>query len=355
MSGAGTKSLEAEGKFAEPVVVYGIYSWLAQPRSRENPCTDVLVQYQVQHCLIVAVETRPVCDPASSLTNSFDSPPHQFDTNLLFTFRFSGDSIIMAVTRRSIREIDSAIDQYHHFLSGSHPSHPLRPTCVYGLVMTRLDRYELSNKEEPDTSDLDNLKAIFHLTESMLLHWQPRSFPEPKDISQFFSVLTLVLHERSEKHPEHATYVAKFLRHLRNQPHAASGFSRHVVTTSLVNVLVIQVKFEASSVLQKIEEMAVLCHELLTSDPFDDNTIISVTHFSKLVVSKICLPVPDQPLGQIIECLRLVRIQRPKLRRAHFALALCLRARYLTTLVNDDYEEITSILDEIITSSPPRR
>ncbi|KAI9431642.1 hypothetical protein BJY52DRAFT_1423075 [Lactarius psammicola] len=100
--------------------------------------------------------------------------------------------------------------------------------------------------------------------------------------------------------------------------------------------------------------MAVLCQELLTSDPSDDNTTSSITLLSSVVSSKICPLIPDQPKDKIIECLRLLKVHKPELQCAHFALALCLRARYLTTLVNDDYEEAVSILDEIISSRSPR-
>ncbi|KAH8991517.1 CHAT domain-containing protein [Lactarius akahatsu] len=263
----------------------------------------------------------------------------------------------MTVPRLSIREIDSAITQYNLFLSQSHPSHPLRPACVYALAKARLGRYEQSNQEESDVSDLDNLKAILSLFESILL--RPRSLPEPQHIDEFFSALTFALIKRSKKHPEHVIYAAKYLRHLRNQPHAASGFSRHVVTTSLVNMLVIQLmsETETSNVLQNTEEVAVICHELLISDPSDDDTTTSLTLLSNIVSSKILPLIPDQQfdrrLDRVIECLRLAKIHKPELRRAHFALAHCLCARYSTTLVNDDYEEITSILDEIIASSPP--
>ncbi|KAH9024166.1 CHAT domain-containing protein [Lactarius pseudohatsudake] len=263
----------------------------------------------------------------------------------------------MAVPRLSIREIDSAITQFNLLLSLSHPSHPRRPAYVYALAKARIDRYEQSNQEESDASDFDNLKAILHLFESILL--QPRSLPEPQHIDDIFSALTLALIERSKKHPDHVIYAAKCLRHLRNQPHAASGFSRHVVTTSFVNMLVLQVmsETETSNVLQNIEEVAVICHELLISDPSDDDTTESITLLSNIVSSKILPLMPDQRFDQrldkVIECLRLAKIHKPELQRAHFALAHCLRARYSTTLVNDDYEEITSILDEIIASSPP--
>ena len=264
----------------------------------------------------------------------FHVRPHQRALNSLFT--------------GSICEIDSDITRFQHYLSALPRSHPLRPACVYRLAKTRLDRYELSNQEVSDASDLDNLKGILNLSESILL--RRGSLPEPKHIILFFSTLTAALFD---KHPEHAIYAAKYLRHLRNQPHAASGFSRHVVTTSLVTVLAFQAVSQASNIMQNIEEMAVLCHELLTSDLSDDDTTSSITFFSRVVSSKISPPVPDQPLDQVIECLRLARMHKPQLRRAHFALAFCLRVRYLTTLVNDDYEEAAFILDEIITSVSP--
>ncbi|KAI9435029.1 hypothetical protein BJY52DRAFT_1230970 [Lactarius psammicola] len=227
----------------------------------------------------------------------------------------------MAVPRWSICEINSTITQLQYFLQASPQSHPFRPTYVYGPAKARLDRYELSYQEESDASDLNNLKGILHLTKSILL--QPQSLPEPKYIKEIFSALTVAL---SDKHPAHATYAAKYLRHLRNQPHAVSGFPHHVVTTSLVDMLAFQA-LKSSNVMHIIEEMAVLCQELLTSDPSDDDTTSSITLLSS--------------------------VHKPELQCAHFALALCLHACYLTTLVNDDYEEAVSILDEIISFRSP--
>ncbi|KAH9024168.1 hypothetical protein EDB85DRAFT_1894473 [Lactarius pseudohatsudake] len=167
-------------------------------------------------------------------------------------------------------------------------------------------RYELSNKE-PDASNLDNLKAILHLTESMLL--QPQSSPEPKHIIQFFPLS-----------PSHSNDALGIIPNTPlTQPNTSAIFETSLtqhpgscainLTTSLVNVTVCFIQNQSL--------------------------------------------VPDQPLDQVIECLRLAKIHKPKLRRAHFALALYLRARHYMTLVNDDYEEFASTLDEIITSSPP--
>ncbi len=107
--------------------------------------------------------------------------------------------------------------------------------------------------------------------------------------------------------------------------------------------------------MQNVVEMAVLCRELLTSesDVSESQTTHSVTLTYMTVLSNIRMGFPDQPLGQLIECLRVARMRKPELRGAHFSLAMCLGLRYSKTLVNDDYEEATSILDEIITSSSP--
>ncbi|KAH9057541.1 CHAT domain-containing protein [Lactarius vividus] len=150
---------------------------------------------------------------------------------------------------------------------------------------------------------------------------------------------------------EDAVYAAKYLRHLRNRPHAASVSSRHQITACLVDVLAFQVVLEAGNVVQCIEEMSTLSHELLTSDPSDSDTTLSITLFSTAVTSNISLWAPDQPLNQVIKCLRLARKHRPDLHEASYALAWSLGCRYCMTFVNDDYEETVSIFDEFIAPS----
>ncbi|KAI9451568.1 hypothetical protein BJY52DRAFT_97396 [Lactarius psammicola] len=248
-----------------------------------------------------------------------------------------------------IDEIDSFITRSQEFLSGSPRSHPIRLTCVYNLAAVRLDRYALSN----EVDDLD--KSIFHLTESILL--PPRSWLEhgPK-ILHALLLLASALSKRSNvsEQPQDAIFAAKYLRYLLDQPRDAFGAPRRLVTTMLVDSLAFQVNLGAGDVMQNIGEMAVLCRELLTSDASDGDadTSRSITLFSRAVSSKVRPWVPDQPLDQVIDCLRLARMHKPELRDAHFALAFCLGIRYCMTFVNEDYEEAASMMDEIITSSP---
>ncbi len=249
----------------------------------------------------------------------------------------------------SIHEIDSFLTDVQLLLLSLPRSHPLRPARVYSLALVRLDRHELSNEKD----DLD--KAILHFTESIFL--QPRSWPEPKpNILLILFNLAVALNKRSKeyKQSEDATCAAKYLRHLRDQPHQALGFPCHQVTTLLVDALAVQVKLEAVNVMQNIGEMADLCRELLTLDLSDVDSTRSIYLLARAVLSKIRLKVPDQPLDQLIECLRAARKHKPDLREAHFSLALSLNCRYCMTFVNDDYEEAASVLDEIITSSTPR-
>ncbi|KAI9449759.1 CHAT domain-containing protein [Lactarius psammicola] len=251
----------------------------------------------------------------------------------------------MADELGSIHEIDSEITLFQLVLPVLSRYDPRRQSYVRHLAILRLQRYILSNQME----DLD--KAILHFTESLLL--APLSWLENgQQILTAFFQLTLVLLKRSTlcNQPEDVIYAAEYLRHLRHQPHTPFLISRRQVTTALVYALAFQVKLEAGNVMQNIDEMAVLCRELLM-DASDSDSVGPVTLFASAVMSKMNTIVPDPPSNQVIECLRLVRKHKPDLLKAHLALASCLCSRYCTTFVNGDYEETASILDEIIISS----
>ncbi|KAH9017629.1 hypothetical protein EDB85DRAFT_661973 [Lactarius pseudohatsudake] len=189
----------------------------------------------------------------------------------------------MGAPQQSIHEIDSIIADSQHVILALPIFHQYR-AAVYLLATARFGRYKLSHQKD----DLD--KTILHLTESVLL--QPWSLPGPKpSILLIFLNLAVALCLRSNdsKQPEDATYSAKYLRHLRDQPLEMFGFPRSLVILSLLDTLCVQVNLEAGNVMQEIGEMAVLCHELLTSesDASEDETTHAVTLIYEVVVSKI--------------------------------------------------------------------
>ena len=231
------------------------------------------------------------------------------------------------------------------------PSHPIQFNCNNRLGILRLFRYRLSNQVE----DLD--KSIFHLTQ--VIRFPPLSWPDDsprQTIGQASFHLAFALIKRSglSKLPEDAILAAEYLRRLRDQPpHRPPGCPRHPVTETLVDALAIQVELEAGNVMENIGEMAVLCHELLTSDTSSANTTCAFMHFFAALISKLHLPFPDKPMEQIIQCLRAGTAHQLCRRVSRIALAISLIIRYCKTFVEDDYEEAAFILDDFTTSSSP--
>jgi hypothetical protein len=110
--------------------------------------------------------------------------------------------------------------------------------------------------------------------------------------------------------------------------------------------------------MQNIREMAVLSRELLTLETSDVDT----SHLMLLIyVScdvKIHPGVPDQPLDELIECLRAARKRRPDLAleghiRARVAMAWCLVCRYQRLMRMMTTRRLRLSLDEIIADTYP--
>ncbi|KAI9452974.1 hypothetical protein BJY52DRAFT_873987 [Lactarius psammicola] len=254
----------------------------------------------------------------------------------------------MADVLGSIHEIDSVITDFQRVYAISPRSDPLRHYCALCLAVKRLYRHELLNQRE----DLD--KAILHLTESVLLPphlWLDHGPLIHQALFGLSKALITRLH--LSKLPEDAIYAAKYLHYLRDQPHVAFAFPSHAITKSLVYVLAFQITLETGDVAQRIEETAVLCHEIFTSDASEDDITDLVALISTLVLKYHDLWPVDRPIDQVVKCMRAAMAHKPGLRDARFALAICLGTHYCMTYVNDDYEEAVSIMDEIITSTPP--
>ena len=243
-------------------------------------------------------------------------------------------------------EIDSSITSLQHLISIFPRSEPRRLQYVLTLGSKRIERYELSDQRE----DLD--KAILHFSESILL--LPLSWLQDGPIIlRAFFCLAYALLKRSNmsKQPEDAICATKYLIYLRDQPHEIPFVAHHRATTLLVDALALQVRLEAGNMMQNIRQLAILSRELLTSDASDIATTDLINLIHDIVMSNIHTGVPDQPLDELIECLRTARKQRPDLVDGHIALAVCLVRRYYWTNVDDDYEEAVSILDKIATLS----
>jgi hypothetical protein len=115
--------------------------------------------------------------------------------------------------------------------------------------------------------------------------------------SLFFLARLLLTRSNASKEPEDAIYAAKYLlRHPRDPGHTPFAFRPKSVTAFLVEALAFQMEMKASDVAQTLEEMAVLTHDILTSDPSNDNTTLATTLFADALLPTI--KVPAQSLDQ---------------------------------------------------------
>jgi hypothetical protein len=166
----------------------------------------------------------------------------------------------------------------------------------------------------------------------------------------FLLAYSLFFRSKLSQRPEDAITAAKFFCHLRDQPHEIPTITRHRVTELLVQTLALQVELEAGNVMQNIREIAILSRELLAVEASGIDTTRLIDFIWEIMQSRIHLGVPDQPLDELIECMRAATKRRPDLLQGRAAFAMSLISRYYMTSVDDDYEEAMSILDEMTTS-----
>jgi tetratricopeptide (TPR) repeat protein len=196
-----------------------------------------------------------------------------------------------------------------------------------------------------DPDDLE--QSIFLFTEAIFLPlpWDRRCY----NIIQILSSLALALALRgyNSRQLEDVTRSVIYLRYLRGQPLEAFGVPRNPVTKMLAYALGLQAEMKLGDVRQNIEEMAVLCHELLKSDISMTSATVYITKLAQTVVNPR-LGRMNEPCDKVIECLREANIRIPYSFDVSIALASSLFDRFRIAHSNDDYEEATTILDKFI-------
>jgi tetratricopeptide (TPR) repeat protein len=178
-------------------------------------------------------------------------------------------------------------------------------------------------------SSLDAAKSLYYLANALLV--RSEEFEQPEDIK--FSI--------------------EYLRHLRGFPLNSSDVPRRGVTASLIRALRNQVKLDAGNGTRDINEMVVLCNELLSSSK---SAIIPATAFSYLgdaTEIESNRGLPTELIDKVIECLRdAVKAQPPDSYNAWhevmFALAYTLHLRFMKTHSKKDFEEADALLEKIL-------
>ena len=208
--------------------------------------------------------------------------------------------------------------------------------------MARFDRYKILKASD----DLD--QSILHFTEvmSLPLPWDPRR----RNHIQIFFHLTIALVHRADdsRRPKDVTRSIIHLRHLRGQSLEAFNIPPNRVAGLLLDALGIQVEMRLGDTRQDIEEMAVLCHELLKSDIPTTSLTGFIMGLVRAVDAKSArFNEPQEFSDKVIECLREANRRLPDSHDIRPALACYLFFRFRKTYSNDDYEEGTTILGKV--------
>ena len=231
-------------------------------------------------------------------------------------------------------------------LSLLHRSDPEYIAHVQILAMSLFARYTLSHqREDLDKSILNYSKAIILLP----IHAKP-SF----NVVQVFFHLAIALLECSEefKQPEGIKYAIEYLQYIRRLPQDFFNVPRSLITTSLTRALRTQFKSDAGNLSQDINELVVLCTELLFSNGSEDVPTAAFLYLDE-AVSNIGLNhgFPTGMLDEIIECLRnalKVCSLAPASFKVMYALAKALNIRFMRAHSKEDYEEATAMLERIL-------
>jgi hypothetical protein len=115
-----------------------------------------------------------------------------------------------------------------------------------------------------------------------------------------------------------------------DQPHEVFDVPRQSVKTLLVQALAIRVELRSGDAMQDIKEMVVLCQELLDSDNSAVPRTIAITFLVRVILTKF-EGWGQEPLDNVIECLREINVQLPDTHIISLALAHSLFFRFRAT------------------------
>ncbi|KAI9453910.1 CHAT domain-containing protein [Lactarius psammicola] len=224
----------------------------------------------------------------------------------------------------SLPEIEDQISHCRDILSSTPRAHPERSVRLHNLASLLSSRFILSDEKE----DLD--ECIVYLTEATLL-------PHLPIVRMLFDLASILLRRSQEsEQPED----------VQSSSIEAFDIPRGEITTYLVELGI-------GDTMQDIEEMTILCRELLSSDISKDYPTEAIMPFSGAIITEFDKKNAKEPPQEVIEVLRMATIPQPDLDFVSFALARCLCTRFQMTFAIDDYEEVMPILDRIIPSHHP--
>jgi CHAT domain-containing protein/tetratricopeptide (TPR) repeat protein len=175
------------------------------------------------------------------------------------------------------------------------------------------------------------------------------------NICQTLYCLAKALLTRSEEfeQPEDVKSSTEYLRHLREFPLDSFDFPRRPVTTSLIRALRTQVRLGAGNDAQDVNEIVVLCNELLSSSKSAVIPAAAFNHLRDAAEVEFKRGITTEMIDEVIECLRgAVKAYPPdsydKWHEVMLALVYTLHLRFAKTHSKKDCEEAEALLEKIL-------
>ncbi len=205
-------------------------------------------------------------------------------------------------------------------------------------------RYGWSEEKE----DLD--KCILHFTEAILLPPLPMAGVGFNIIELLFRLASALLN-RSKKFGQldDVRYAIEYLRYLRGLPLDSFDVLRNKATESLIEALCLHVQLGTRDATRNIEEVLVLCHELLASDISTGFPTAAFTSLYPAIHAELFRGRHGPLLDEAIGCLRdAVKVCPPHLHQVHLGLAGALYDRFAMTHSRDDYEDARALFESVV-------
>jgi CHAT domain-containing protein len=249
-------------------------------------------------------------------------------------------SLLFTVT---VDEIDKCISDNQDTLSSLPRSSYRHAALLSTLASLRLDRFLLLDDEQ------DLKMSILQFSRSIFMPFPLSTGDDPNIISTLYSLShALIYRSRKYNQLSDVGYSIKYLHFLRDLSSSkVSGATRANFTTSLVYALALQVQLEPGNAIQGVEEMSILCRELLSSDLPKQDIGDTVESFARAVLISLIYQW-NQPSQQMIDCLEEASMHLPDSQIISFALFRYFELRFFITKSDDDYENAMDALDKML-------
>jgi CHAT domain-containing protein len=202
-----------------------------------------------------------------------------------------------------------------------------------------LARYELTD----EVADLE--ESISHSVEVILSPSDPQIGHDSDVVTAFFFLAdTLFRRSHRLKRPDDSKHGVRYIRYLRDQSLETSRITRGHIKTAFTQAITIHLRIGKIDPTRNVEEMAVLCRELLRLDASEGLVLSAVETLSDAIYDEpfsVGRPPPDQA----IECLRGAHIRFPDSESVSLTLLSSLSQRFMATHSHADYEEAILIVD----------